>query len=51
MNNDKVMEIIEREFLEVAEEICDKYCKYPSMSQNESWLEAICETCPLRRLI
>ena len=47
--NKSVAEIIE----EVCCEICDKYCKYPSMYTEEEWQDAmdeICTNCPLQKL-
>jgi hypothetical protein len=42
---------------EVAAEICDKYCKYPTMpipeGKTEDWLMedgGPCENCPLNRI-
>ena len=45
-----ITEILE----EVKEAMCDDYCKYPNMkNDNEDWLfekGSPCETCPLNRL-
>ena len=35
---------------EVAEKICDNYCKYPLMDLPEDEFREICENCPLVRL-
>lgn len=41
-----VYEIIE----EVVVKICEDYCKYPNICQNESDMHKICAECPLNRL-
>lgn len=44
-----IIEIIE----EVKEDICDKYCKYPSMYTPDEWedkIDELCGECPLSRL-
>lgn len=51
MNKEKsIAEVLE----EVVQQMCDKYCKYPSMYTPEEWesvFEDICCKCPLMRLV
>lgn len=35
------------EFKEIREDICDHYCKYPEMLDDEKVLMIICDSCPL----
>lgn len=48
--NESITEILK----EIKEAMCDNYCKYPDMkNDNENWLfedGSPCETCPLNRL-
>ena len=54
MNNPEEMTIVEQ--LEaIAEEVCDRYCKYPGKVEeglmSEKLLEEICkEDCPFRKI-
>ena len=49
-NNKQDMTIVEQ-LIRVQEEICDKYCKYPSLeSPNDDGVCKACETCPLGRI-
>lgn len=41
-----ISEIVE----EVKTEICDNYCKYPDVLDDEEVLYGMCEQCPLGRL-
>lgn len=47
----KKLDVTISEMLEdIATKICDDYCKWPSICQNESDLHKICAECPLNRL-
>ena len=37
---------------DIEAEICDEYCKYPYQfsDDEQAELDAICETCPLKRI-
>ena len=35
---------------EIKEQICDEYCKWPFIVDNEGDLNEICENCPLNKL-
>lgn len=49
-----IVKTLEETLEEVKEAMCNHYCKYPDMeNDNEDWLfekGSPCETCPLNRL-
>lgn len=48
-NNKADMTVCEQ-ICQVKEEICDKYCKFPSIAPKQEHLDNICRTCPLNKL-
>ena len=44
--SEKITQILE----EIAAQICDEYCKYPSQIASQEELDRICESCPLERI-
>ena len=46
MENKSITQIIE----EVKEEVWDKYCKYPVITEDENIIETVCPDCPLNKL-
>ena len=38
------------EIEEIAEAMCDFYCKYPEYIMDEDVMKEICERCPLNKL-
>ena len=37
--------------IDVTEQICDKYCKYPSQPGTQEELDDICDKCPLNNIM
>ena len=37
--------------IDVTEQICDKYCKYPSQPGTQEELNDICDKCPLNNIM
>lgn len=39
---------------DTCQQMCDNYCKYPTMYTSDEWenvFESICDKCPLMRLV
>lgn len=51
MNEEKT---ISQQIEEICSEICDKYCKYPAIydeeTTGETMIDAVCSKCPLGKL-
>ena len=48
-NNKANMTVCEQ-ICQVKEEMCDKYCKFPSIAPKQEHLDNISRTCPLNKL-
>lgn len=44
------MSNIIQELQEIVAEICDHYCRYPYMLEDQERLDGICKGCPLNRI-
>ncbi len=40
----------EKQLQELAEKLCDGYCKYPSLISDQDELDAVCMKCPLNQI-
>lgn len=53
---ESILSIVKKELEEVADVICDQYCKYPdTWDEEKEEMELsespVCEECPIRRLL